>query len=399
MEYQIKFNLHQIVPLLFGFIFSLNISACKGKIINSAAEEDVQHVTVFYEEGKYGGWPANWGIWSWNNEILVGFTNADHKGEVSGHTYDVKTGLAKFARSLDGGKTWSIEDGYEVGITESTWEHNIGDKSQPAKALNTSIDFTHPDLALTLRARTLLDGTSSFYYSYDRGRNWEGAYKLLVDFPDREPAGIVTRTDYIIEGQHELTAFLTVGFREGDKNWREVAAVRTTDGGKTWKHLSWIGPKGVNSIMPSSVRLDASRIITTIRRTSPPEMVSFLTEDNGLSWTQLNDPVQVDANGHPPALLKLNDGRLCLVYLLRNAETVPEGIGVYVTFSNDNGQTWDAPVQLRGDDGANWDIGYPGAVQLSNGNVVAVYYYNNANDENSPPWRYIAATIFNPDKY
>ncbi len=389
----------QIIHVIYLSIFFISLTGCRDRNIFSDGERDVQHVKVFYQEGKYGGWPANWGMWSWDEEILVGFTHADHKEGGSSHTYDVKTGLAKFARSLDGGNSWSVEDGYDAGITEATWEHNIGDKSKPSKMLTTSIDFTHPDLALTFRTCHVLDGPSSFYYSYNRGRNWEGAYKLLVDFPGRNPVGIVTRTDYIIDGQNELTAFLTVGFREGDNNWREVAAVRTTDGGKTWEHLSWIGPRGVNSIMPSSARLDPSRIITIIRRTKPPRMVSYLSEDNGLTWAQLDDPVQVDANGHPPALIKLNDGRLCLVYLLRNAETVPEGIGLYVTFSSDNGQTWDIPVQLRGNDGANWDIGYPRAVQLPDGNVVALYYYNNANDQIRPPYRYIAATLFNPDNY
>jgi hypothetical protein len=243
----------------------------------------------------------------------------------------------------------------------------------------------------------MLDGPSSFYYSYNRGRDWEGAFKLTVDFPGRNPAGIVTRTDYIIEGKHELTAFLTVGFREGDKNWREVACVRTTDGGKTWKHLSWIGPEGINSIMPSSVRLGPSRILTLIRRTRPPRMVSYLSEDNGLSWQQLNDPVTVDANGNPPALLKLKDGRLCLVYGIRREQTMPDGIGMYATFSTDEGQTWSKPVLLRGKDGANGDMGYARAVQLPDGKVVAIYYYNNANAGDK--FRYIAATIFDPDRY
>ncbi|MFO7730069.1 MAG: hypothetical protein R6V86_04815, partial [Spirochaetia bacterium] len=80
-----------------------------------------KHVKVFYQQGKYAGWPANWGIWSWGEEILVGFTLADHK-DGSGHTYDRKTARAKFARSLDGGNSWTIEDAYESGITEATFE-------------------------------------------------------------------------------------------------------------------------------------------------------------------------------------------------------------------------------------------------------------------------------------
>lgn len=376
----------------------LNSPGCINKNSDATGKESHQHVKVFYKKGLYGGWPANWGIWSWDNEILVGFTHADHSNK-EGHTYNRETALAKFARSMDGGNTWSIEDAFDAGITESTFEHNIGVKSRPSETLLAGIDFTHPDLAITFRMRTLLDGPSSFYYSLNRGRQWEGPFKLQVDFPGRDPAGIVSRTDYIIEGSHELTAFLTVGFREGDNHWREVAAVRTKDGGKTWNHLSWIGPAGTNSIMPSSVRLDSLRIITMIRRTKPPEMVSFLSEDNGLTWIRLDDPVRVDRSGNPPALLMLKDGRLCLVYGIRDKETMSGGIGIYATFSADEGKSWGDPVLIRGNDGASWDIGYPGIIQRPDGNVVVLYYYNNALDESKSPFRYIAATIFDPDLY
>jgi hypothetical protein len=34
----------------------------------------VEHVTVYHRQGRFGGWPANHGIWSWGDEILVGFS-------------------------------------------------------------------------------------------------------------------------------------------------------------------------------------------------------------------------------------------------------------------------------------------------------------------------------------
>jgi hypothetical protein len=33
----------------------------------------VENVLVYHQAGRFGGWPANNGIWSWGNEILVGF--------------------------------------------------------------------------------------------------------------------------------------------------------------------------------------------------------------------------------------------------------------------------------------------------------------------------------------
>jgi hypothetical protein len=44
-------------------------------------------VCCVVETGRFGGWPANHGIWSWGDEILVGFSAGYHL----------------FARSMDGG--------------------------------------------------------------------------------------------------------------------------------------------------------------------------------------------------------------------------------------------------------------------------------------------------------
>ena len=33
----------------------------------------MQHVTIFRDSGRYAGWPANYGIWSWEKEIVLGF--------------------------------------------------------------------------------------------------------------------------------------------------------------------------------------------------------------------------------------------------------------------------------------------------------------------------------------
>ena len=40
------------------------------------------HLVVAREPGRYGGWPANHGMWAWGNEILVGFS----WGHMSGGT-------------------------------------------------------------------------------------------------------------------------------------------------------------------------------------------------------------------------------------------------------------------------------------------------------------------------
>jgi len=98
---------------------------------------EAQNVVVFCEPGHYGGWPANAGVWSWGNEIVVGFTVGWYK-QKSGHAVDPAKPMEKWqARSLDGGLTWSIEKP----------ECLVSGKITPSVLLE-PLDFTHPDFAL-----------------------------------------------------------------------------------------------------------------------------------------------------------------------------------------------------------------------------------------------------------
>src|SRR5581483_11859873 len=77
---------------------------------NFSAERTVE---VYHQVGRFAGWPANYGIWSWGNEILVGFEagyfHVRQPGEHE-HSIDYKRPSEHvLARSLDGGLTWKIE--------------------------------------------------------------------------------------------------------------------------------------------------------------------------------------------------------------------------------------------------------------------------------------------------
>src|SRR3954447_8199824 len=69
-----------------------------------------KNVVVFKESGRFGGWPANNGMWSWGNELLVGFSLGYFKNVERGHAIDsARPSTLRFARSLDGGETWTVE--------------------------------------------------------------------------------------------------------------------------------------------------------------------------------------------------------------------------------------------------------------------------------------------------
>ena len=352
---------------------------------------DIKHVKVYSKPGRFGGWPANHGIWMWGNEILTGFSEGWYKnlGPQRHHIDREKPELHWLARSKDGGETWEITDPGKDGylVMEGGFLHGVPRedvKPKPATACPGGIDFTHPDFALTARTTSIHDGESRFFYSYDRGHTWLGPHTL----PNFDAPGTAARTDYIVNGKHDAMLFLTVA--KANRKEGRVYCVRTRDGGRTWTVEGKIGPEPDGfAIMPATVRLSESKLYTVLRRREGPRrwQAAWQSLDNGRTWAFVNDPVESAGEGNPPAMIQLKDGRLCLAYGYR-----AEPFSMRVKFSDDEGQTWGPDVVLR-DDGTDRDIGYPRMVQRPDGKVVVLYYIN---EKTTGPERYIGATIFDP---
>jgi hypothetical protein len=355
--------------------------------------EDVTHVKVYYELGRFGGWPANHGIWNWGNEILVGYSRGCYQdlGATRHHINREKPEEFWLARSMDGGATWTQEHPAQKGFLIPRGEFLHGTETPglvlpPIKDLKEAMDFTHPDFALTLRTENVHAGTSRFEYSYDRGKTWSGPYRL----PDFGTPGTAARTDYIVNGKRDAFVFITAGKKNG-REGRPLCA-RTTDGGVTWKLVSFIGPepKGF-AIMPSTVRISDTELLTALRRREGTFrwISTWRSQDNAKTWAQVSDPVEYLGEGNPPMLNKLQDGHLCLTYGFR---AYPYSIRARL--SADNGRTWGPQIVLR-DDGVDRDIGYVRSVQRPDGKMVTVYYMS---DSETGSERYIGSTIWNPKK-
>jgi hypothetical protein len=360
----------------------------------------MQHVVVYKEQGRFAAWPANYGIWSWGREIVVGFTVGAHKTNPGFHAIDRSKPVQTMqARSLDGGLSW------QVGPTPacvggrkmlSADEHQV-DALKLAKQVDElpphpgSADFTHPGFAL-LCARTGLraGAVSWFYTSIDRCHTWDGPYAL----PMFDQTGIAARTDYLITDSRTCTLFLTAAKPDGEEG--RVFCARTRDGGRNFDFLSWVGPEPEGyTIMPASLRLDGSRVLCALRcREKRREddrarcwIDLYLSEDDGLVWAWRATPVvDTGKGGNPPTLTRLHDGRICLVYGHRDPPT-----GIRAVISSDEGRSWSDPVILRGD-GGDHDLGYPRTILRPDGTLVSVYYFNDSPDGE----RYIAATLWKP---
>ncbi len=339
-----------------------------------------EHIIVHYEPGQFFGWPANNGIWKWDNdEILVGFTRGYYKASDSHHSVDEsKPSRSVLGRSLDGGYTWSLEDP----------ENYVGDGT-PIMVLHEPINYGHPDFVLR-------NSGCDFFFSYDRGKTWNGVYR----YPDFGLKDLTSRTDYIINEPTDCLVFMSAEEDRVEARMQDRAfCARTMDGGLTFNFLSWIGdPISVRSVMPSSTRLSEKHLITALRRRYDEKFANkpklqhnwidvYESLDNGKSWQFLSKVADTDMhkrNGNPPSLVRLSDGRICVTYGYR---AVPYGIRARI--SSDNGRTWSAEIHLR-DDGRTWDIGYTRSVQRSDGKIVTIYYYTTK----SHIEQHIAATIW-----
>jgi hypothetical protein len=354
--------------------------------------EDVQHVTVYYEAGRFGGWPANHGIWNWGDEIVVGYGRGYYK-ERRGHHFDPDRHEEHWlARSLDGGATWTLEHPAEQGILIPRGEALHGTEKPglaipPVKPSPGGINFAHPDFMMTVKTDNIHAGNSRFYYSYDRGKRWEGPFGL----PNFDLPGTAARTDYQVEDEDSCMIFSTAAKSDGREG--RVFCMRTDDGGKTWQFVSFIGEElegnGRFGIMPASVRLGEQELLVAQRRRDKAEryIAVHRSMDNGKTWTREANPVDDLGTGNPPAMIQLADGRICLTYGYR-----AEPYSMCAKLSDDGGKTWGPELVLRSD-GVTGDMGYSRTVQRADGKVVTVYYFC---DGKRGPERYIAATIWAP---
>ena len=346
------------------------------------------HVEIWRQPGHYGGWPANHGIWTWRNEIAVGFSDGHLKqGDPNRHPIDrTRPERHLLARSSNGGAFWAVELHDDL-VPAAGYKHMAGVPTEPgvrkATPLTDPLDFSAPGFALTMRMSGIDTGPSWFFASSNRGRAWQGPF----DLPALGTPGLAARTDYIVRDARHLVAFVTAAKSNG-KEGRPLA-IETRDGGVTWQRLGWIGPETDGyRIMPATVQLADGRFYSVIRTRAGERhsLEAFVSGDGGKTWDAAGTAVADTGRGNPGALLRLADGRLALIYGYRAAP-----FGIRAVLSEDQGKTWGPIVTLR-DDAADWDLGYPRAIQRPDGIVVVAYYYN----DRKGPERYIAASLWKP---
>jgi sialidase-1 len=226
-------------------------------------------------------------------------------------------------------------------------------------------DTTIPQLGAYIRTST------------DNGRTWSKPY--FVDTKEMPFKNLEGPTDAPIEMPDGSIVMAVIGYSPHGKSANRASVLlRSTDKGKTWTYISTIAgdPDGTlgGFMEPGIVRTKTGRIVAALRNHGPDQAIWVTwSDDNGKTWA----PVQkTEMTGHPVDLIQLKDGRLMASYGIRTGPHAKPG-GIRVCFSKDNGATWDITTekQIR-NDFINWDTGYPESLQLPNGRILTVYYYN-----------------------
>jgi hypothetical protein len=348
----------------------------------------MHHIVAFAPSGCFAGWPANNGLWAWENgEIVVGCSVGDFQAQ-PGHSVSGRI-RSVLLRSQDGGGSWAADEP----------EDYLNDPC-PLTDLVGEPDLTGGGFALRV-VGTGYHGTDEprggFYLSEDCCRTWRGPFRLngLAGCAPLDGLEMTPRTDYLVQGARECLLF---GSARDPNVWGSdrVFCARTSDACRTFQFVSWMVPPSdaYRAVMPSTVRCSSLVMVSAVRRRDMSANQGWIdaygSTDGGESWSYLSRIGETGGwNGNPPALVRLRDGRLCCVYGHRTHQQM------IARFSPDEGHSWNATVTLRDDfcsvDGEP-DLGYPRLVQRADGCLVAAYYWATRDH----PRQHIAATLWFP---
>jgi hypothetical protein len=170
---------------------------------------DATHITLRHKRGRCFGWPANGGIWSWGNEILVQFKR------------DENGGMVHMVKTTDGGLTWSKEALVSRVTEPSETRHDVA--LMPA-----TVRVSPTKLVCCIRNFTAYPkkGWIDCRVSTDNGRTWKLASTPVGDEAGTTPPALLKLPDGRL--------VLTYGYRKPTKGPTSIRAKISQDQGATW---------------------------------------------------------------------------------------------------------------------------------------------------------------------
>ncbi len=204
--------------------------------------------------------------------------------------------------------------------------------------------------------------------SFDGGLTWSEARRLPEDIlgPVKNKPLLLADGRLLCPSSKETEI--------GDQDKWQVFLEETSDWGKTWK-ISGPLNDGVktNAIQPSLLFYPDGRL-QMICRSREDRLVSFWSQDSGISWSEIETTEIPNPNSGTDAV-SLKDGRQLLVY---NPTTRYEGkwggprSPLDMAISED-GKHWEKALRLEDKEG---EYSYPAVIQSADGKVHITYTYN-----------------------
>ncbi len=347
----------------------------------------MQHIIIHRDDTQYYITP--WLLRLKSGELLVTAREAHvRRKENRGHTDP--TGRGILIRSRDGGVTWGgktvvDDETYRFSQTQDVPVTQLSDGTLLLNLYSWSLmPVPDPEIRRTTQRpySVTLDGLS-LLHSIDGGHTWSKRQPLQV----AALGPLVARCPALELPDGTLMLSVAAGRPYSDY------VITSKDKGLTWGDPVLVAEdrgKQMYYCESGIVRLRSGKIIL-MHRTKPGDLYQSESDDSGKTW---KGPTKTPIwSGSPAHLLELSDGRVLCTYGYRRAP-----FGIRACLSRDEGKTWDIKneIVLR-DDGGNADLGYPSVIEMRNGRLLVVYWFNNERPgEPGSEVRYIAGTFFEP---
>lgn len=176
--------------------------------------------------------------------------------------------------------------------------------------------------------------------------------------------------------------------REHTPQGHEAFLVASRDGGRSWAFHATVARSAGDEKEhmyhePFLVATASGGLVCFMRCYVEGGLMEYaVSDDMGLTWSA---PVLSTVWGYPQCALRLRDSRIFLAYGKRGTE--PRGVRCRL-LDPECENIDEAPELIVRGGGPNGDLGYPNAVELDDGRVLVVYYFNETDEI-----RHIAASV------
>lgn len=371
---------------LFCVLLGTVLSAFAGEPPAVQARASIRWTrTICREDGRYIGWPTVCRLK--NGELLAVFS-----GDRDAHV--CPWGKVQLIRSTDEGETWSKPvtiangpiDDRDAGVVQLpngdvvvTWFTSMAWAANKKNAAwQRHLEKIDPKVIADAMGNFLIRST-------DNGHTWSKPQKLSGY--EQTPHGPIVLKDGSLLQIGRRSTRPDAGARDRFEK-TIVTVAKSVDGGRSWKVLcpeipAMAGENDKPSRFhePHVAELADGTLVGLVRyhgtegegaRPGNGYMRTTFSQDGGRTWTPMKATPLL---GLPPHLLTLDDGKLLCVYGRRLGRP---GFGEFACLSDDGGRTWDVAHEIVLKPAANGDLGYPATCKLANGDLLTVYYQQEA---------------------